>query len=99
MASRLELQEYFKTLTKNVYYQPPESVKMSYPAIRFSFADFDIDHADNEVYRKMRAYEVIYISKNPDDNVVEILSEMPLSRFNRRYVADGLYHNVFTIYY
>ena len=31
--TRLDLQSYLKTLTANVYFQPPENVKLNYPCI------------------------------------------------------------------
>ena len=47
MASRLDLQSKLEKLlgNKNVYYQPPESLKMEYPAIRYSRSDIDSKYA------------------------------------------------------
>ena len=71
MASRLELQSKFEELlgSRNVYYQPPESIKMSYTAIKYSRSDVDVRHADNTTYSKMTKYELIVIAKKPDDPV------------------------------
>ena len=43
MDSRLKLQELLEKLleSKNVYYQPPESKKMEYPAIKYSVDKID----------------------------------------------------------
>lgn len=100
MASRLKLHEKFKELlgSENVYYQPPAN-GMQYPAIRYSLSDIDVKHADDTAYLKTRCYEVIVISKTPDHPVIEKILELPNSRFSRHYIADGLNHDVLTLYF
>jgi hypothetical protein len=100
MASRLKLHEKFKELlgSGNVYYQPPAN-GMQYPAIRYSISDIDIKRADDTAYLKTRCYEVIVISKTPDHPVIEKILELPHSRFSRHYIADGLNHDVLTLYF
>lgn len=85
--------------SRNVYFQPPENIKMSYPAIIYSRSDIDNIHADNDVYLQDHSYQVIVVDADPDSEVVDELSLFPMSRFDRHYVADNLNHDVFTIYY
>ena len=101
MASRLELQTLFEELlgSRNVYYQPPESIKMSYTAIKYSRSDVDVRHADNTTYSKMTKYEVIVIAKNPDDPVIEKILDLPYCSYDRHYVSDNLYRDVFILYH
>lgn len=101
MASRLELQTKLEELLGNrqVYYQPPESVKMEYPAIRYSKKKPDKKHANNKVYMKTNCYEVIVISKKSDDSVIGKIEELPMCEWNNHYVADNLHHDVLTLYY
>ena len=101
MASRLELQTLLEELlgSRNVYYQPPESIKMSYAAIKYSRSDVDVRHADDTAYSKMTKYEVIVIAKSPDDPVIEKILDLPYCSYDRHYVSDNLYHEVFTLYY
>lgn len=84
--------------SESVYYQPPASVKMSYPAIVYSKGDIQNIHADNKVFRQDISYEITVISKSPDCNAAEKISQLSKCRFNRRYVADNLYHDVFTLF-
>ena len=79
MASRLELQEKLEELlgSKSVYYQPPESVKMEYPAIRYSKSRIDVKRADNYIYSKNIRYELIVIDRKPDNPVIDKLLELP----------------------
>lgn len=101
MASRHELQAKLEELlgSRNVYYQPPESSKMEYPAIRFSKKDISTRHANNAIYSKNNCYEVIVISKSPDHPVIDKLLELPYCSFDRHYPANNLNHDVLTLYY
>lgn len=82
----------------NVYFQPPASVKMQYPAIRYSLSDIDIIHADNRVYKQTTYYEIVVIDPNPDSEIVARVSGLTSCRFDRYYVSDNLNHYVFTIH-
>lgn len=101
MASRLELQSEFEELlgSRNVYYQPPASIKMKYPAIRYSLKDFDVKYANNSSYLRKPCYEATLIDPNPDSEFVELILNLPNCSFDRHYKADNLNHFVFTIYY
>lgn len=101
MGTRLELQSKLEELlgSRNVYYQAPESVKMEYPAIRYSRSDIDVDHADNSAYLKNKRYELIVISKKPDEPVIEKLLELPYCSFGTSYKSDNLYHDTLVLYY
>lgn len=101
MASRPELQSKLEELlgSKNVYYQPPESVKMQYDAIRYSRKKIDIKFANNALYTKMNCYEIIVIARKPDNPVIDKLLELPYCVFDRHYESDNLNHDVFTLYY
>jgi hypothetical protein len=101
MASRLKLQEELEQILKseNVYYNPPASVKMKYPAIVYSRSNINNDHANNEVYNQKTAYNVTVVDPDPDSDIVTAVSKLPLCRFSRHYVADNLNHDTFILYY
>ena len=101
MASRLSLQKTLEDIlgSRNVYYQPPASVKMKYPAIVYSRKDIETIHANNAKYNSRRCYDVTVIDENPDSIFLDKILELPLSRFDRHYTAENLNHDVFTIYY
>lgn len=101
MDKRLELHEVFCEIlgSRNVYFQPPASVKMKYDAIRYSRKSIENLHANNRVYGQNNAYEVTAIYRDPDSDLPVKISKLPLCRFDRHYVADNLNHDVFTIYY
>lgn len=101
MATRLELQNKLEKLlgSRNVYYQPPETIKMEYPAIRYSKSDIDNKHADNMNYSNINRYEIIVIDKRPDNDVIQKILELPLSSFDRHYVSNNLNHDVINLYF
>lgn len=101
MASRSDLQTKLEELLglRHVYYQPPESVKMEYPAIRYSKKKPDRKHANDKVYMKTNCYEVIVISRKPDDPVIGKIEELPMCEWDNHYVVDNLNHDVFTLYF
>lgn len=101
MNNRLKLHELLcETLgSRQVYFQPPESVKMKYPAIVYSRNRIDNEHADDDVYMQSPSYSVTVIDKNPDREIVDKVSCLPMCRFDRHFTADNLNHDTFTIYY
>ena len=101
MATRLDLQAVFENIlgSRNVYFQPPQSVKMQYPAIVYSRKDFDVKHANNTIYSRHMSYEVILIDRNPDSVYVDKILSLRYCNFDRHYEADNLNHDVFTLYF
>ena len=100
MTTRLELHEKLCDLlgSRNVYFQPPEKLKMSYPCIRYSFYNVYNQHADNSPYHQRDAYQLIVIDPNPDGDTKDKVKKLPLCAFDRYYAADNLNHYVYTIY-
>jgi hypothetical protein len=101
MATRLELNELFCEIlgSRNVYYQPPESIKMKYPAIVYSRSKIDNRYANDSIYDQLLAYDITVIDEDPDSEIVEKISKLPFCSFDRHYTADNLNHDTFTIYY
>lgn len=85
--------------SNHVYFQPPESIKMTYPAIVYERYDIPTLDADNEKYLRNCKYRVTVIDKDPDSVVVDRLSKFRFAKFNRHFAADGLNHDVFLVYY
>lgn len=99
--TRLNLQNKLEELlgSKHVYYNPPENLKMEYPAIRYSKNDIEDIYASNIKYISRDVYDLIVIDKKPDNPVIKKLLELPYSEFDRHYVADSLNHDIIRIFY
>lgn len=101
MHDRLDLhEELCKILgSRNVYFQPPVSVSMKYPAIVYERDNIRNSHADDGVYKQSLVYSVTVIDFDPDSEIVDKISKLPKCSFSRHFTSDNLNHYVFTLYY
>ena len=101
MSRRLELHAKLVDFlgSGHVYFQPPESVRLTYPCIIYNLDDFDVKRADNELYLGKDRYAVTLISKDPDWPNIRELLKWPLCSFNRHFTSDNLNHWTYEIYY
>jgi hypothetical protein len=101
MGDRLYLQTKFEEIlgSRNVYFQPPASLLMKYPAIRYELKDFRNRSANNSTsYISSTGYECVLIMREPDTEYLQKLFKIPYCRFGRYYRAENLNHYTFTIY-
>ncbi len=98
--NRIDLQNKLEEIlgSCNVYFQPPESKKMNYPAIVYSRSDIKNDFADDKVYMQSYAYTITVIDKNPDSEIVGKIAALPHCKFNRNFKSGNLNHDVFILY-
>lgn len=102
MGSRLDLQTELEAVlgSKNVYFQPPATIKIKYPAIVYSLGGMHSRYADNRVYMNGKNYTVTLIHTDPDNTIIDdIIEHFKYCSFDRVYSMDNLYHYVFEIYY
>ena len=102
MAKREDLHEELCSIlgSRNVYFNPPESVRMQYDAIRYSLGGKNLKRANNKIYNFVNKYEGVVITRNPDTPIPDkILLHFEMCSFGRPYTADNLNHYPFTIYY
>ena len=97
---RLQLQQDLEALlgSGNVYFQPPASVKMEYPAIVYARDDRDTKFADNAPYNGTWRYQVTVIDRNPDTAIPLAVAHLPLCGLVNIFVAENLNHYVFNLY-
>lgn len=99
---RLELHSELESIigSKNVYFQPPESIRMKYPAIIYFRDDIDTIKADDLNYLFFNRYQVTIVDPDPDSEFLDpMLNHFRQCSYDRHYVADNLNHDVFTLYY
>ena len=102
MASRLELHEELCDIlgSRNVYFQPPASIKLNYPCIVYSISSINKQNANDKMYKSMNEYKVVVIDSDPDSEIPnKIISHFPMCRFDRPYTSDNLNHSVLSLYY
>lgn len=84
----------------NVYFQPPKSQTIKYPCCIYHLDRGSTKHADNSNYYYVQSYEVKFIFKQHKEGFVkQVLNSLTLCSFETSYIADGLYHYVFNLYY
>lgn len=85
--------------TQNVYFQPPATIKMSYPCIVYQLEDFFVTNADDIMYNHKNRYQLTYIDRNPDSDIPLQLQAMEYCDLASTFITDGLNHYVFTLYH
>lgn len=84
----------------NVYFEPPQDIRMKYPCVVFRRGVISSRSADNRVYKRDDAYDLVHICRDPDSKTVHaILDEFQMIRHVRHFTADGLHHDQFKLYY
>lgn len=99
---RLELQSELVSFfgSSNVYFQPPESIKMKYPALVYTLSSSRARYANNNLYMYRKRYSVTVMDKNPDaDWDKKMVSHFKYCSFDRAYAADNINHWQFTLYW
>lgn len=102
MGSSQDLQTILEGIpgVEHVYFQPPESIRMEYPAIIFGHAGYDTISANNSKYKIDRRYSVTLVYNDFEmEEAVDALLALPYCSHDRHYVADQLHHDVFTLYF
>lgn len=101
MGQRLDLHELLVAAvgSRNVYFQPPDGGKMSYPCIVYERERIDSEHADNKPYLHRKRYSVTVIDRDPDSPIPDRIAAFPKCRHDRHFENDNLHHDVFTLYY
>ena len=102
MARRLQLHEELCRIlgTRNVYFQPPESVKLKYDCIVYSINNREDLRADDIHYRNFVRYELMVIYRDPDSDLPErLMTELTRITHQRHFTKDNLHHDIFTLFY
>lgn len=82
----------------NIYFDPPESKKLDFPAIVYTRSTVDTINADNRKYLIYDRYQITYIHKDKDDETVEKILNLPRCEHDQEFQQNDMYHDVFTIY-
>lgn len=96
---RIELQEILTGLAPNVYFQPPNNLKIKYPCIIYARDTVVVSFADNKPYQDSKKYTVTVIDVNPDSQIPEKVRLLPYCEHDRFFTKDDLNHDVFTLHF
>lgn len=101
MGKRITLHKKLEEIlgSRNVYFQPPETVKMEYPCIVYHRQGASTEFADNKPYLISNRYRITVIDRNPDTEIPDKVALLPSCIFDTSYSADNLNHYIFYLYY
>lgn len=106
MSRRTELDTKLREVLKrtvgqvNIYYQPADGAQITYPCIIYEKGQGDHMYASNKTHHFTQAYQIKFITKKPDNNVVdELINEFQMIHFERHYVMQNIHHDVLILYY
>lgn len=102
MAPRQDLHNLLKEIVgegKQVYFQPPPSLQIVEPCIVYHRDNADTLFADNAPYRYTQRYQVTYIDRLPDSDILGKIAALPMCLYQRWYPANNLNHDVFVLYF
>lgn len=85
--------------SENVYFQPPESIRIQYPCLVYVLSGFTDTKADDETYNRKKQYSLTYITLDPDDEAIEKIADLKFCSMGTPYTSDNLHHYPYTIYY
>jgi hypothetical protein len=86
--------------SSNVYFNPPEGLKISYPCIVYTRSRKSIKRADDKAYTTRTGYDVTLIQRDPDSTLVDsIFDNFTYIQYNRTFVTENLYHDVYLLYF
>ena len=96
-ADSLTDKEIAERAREHVYFQPKENTRILYPCIVYKRSRIDTTFACNMPYAQTKEYTVMAIDRNPDSPLPDMIAALPMCVFDRHYVTENLYHDVFTI--
>ena len=99
---RLEFHRKLESIpgVRKAYFQRPSNKGMIYPCILYKAEPKVKYYANNMPYMMGTNYTVYYIHTDPDDEVVDyIVQHFQYASHDQQYIADGLYHDVYNIFY
>lgn len=101
MAPRVELQALLESIlgSDNVYFQPPASVTMQYPAVVYERDAARTQFADDKPYRYTQRYKVTVISRDPDEGIHEKIAQLPMCTYERHFTVANLHHDVLNLFF
>lgn len=88
-----------REICPNVYFQPPETVRLNYPCIIYNRISGDTQFGSNKPYVFEKRYQITIIDPDPDSEIVDKIARLPMCVMDRHYTVDNFNHDVFNLYF
>lgn len=101
MGTRLELNEVLTGIlgSRNVYFQPPENIKIKYPCIVYERMSNSVNYANDAIYKNIRQYKLTLIDQSPDSKFDDEIMKLPYCKFSTMFVKNNLNHYIYNLFY
>lgn len=96
---RSQLHDLLLDIIDDVYFQPPESLKIVKNCIVYHRDYEKAFFAENLPYGRTKRYQITYISQDPDDSVKDGIEALPMCVFDRFFTANNLNHDVYKLFF
>lgn len=83
----------------NVYFQPPPSIQMNYPAIVYHRSSIENSYAGNNKYFIRDEYQITLLDWNPESSYIDKILSLPYCELSNTFTKSNLNHFVFTLSY
>lgn len=80
---RSDLHAILKSMVSNVYFQPPASITMIYPCIVYQRDYINIDHANNDPYKRNNRWMITTIDRDPESDIPNQIAKLRSAAFSR----------------
>lgn len=102
MVSRLDLQTKLEQIlgSRNVYFQPPSNVLLTYPCIIYAKAGVTMKDANDSHYLQKNRYKITVIDRDPDSEIANrIVDGFRYSTITNYFVKENLNHTSLDLNY
>lgn len=72
---------------------------MKFPCVIYEWDNEIVRHANNIPYGFDKRYQITVVDGDPDSLIPREVAKLPMSAFDRFYVADNLNHTVYNVYF
>lgn len=81
------------------YFQKPGKNGLEYPCALYSRDRSQVKFADNRKFFLKKRWTVTVMDRNPDSDIPDLIEALPWCELDRTFIADGVNHWVFTLFY
>lgn len=100
MGKRVDLQHELESFISNVYYQPPSTIKMTYPCIVYFKNSKSTERANDSRYLGTQGYQITLMEHNPDSEIADdIEGHFEHCAISQYFTVDNLNHTTLNLFY
>ena len=100
MSKRYDLQRELEKYADNVYFQPPSSIKMTYPCVVYNKISKFREYGNDQAYIKIQGYSVTVMDRDPDSLIADDLEDhFTHCAITQYFTNDNIHHTVLELYY